>query len=132
MERPPTGSLDYACLTHCQSPRRQKHPAAIAIDKQLLSASNDGVFLPVQKVDFGWLLCRMNITEESILLPVPRTAGIQTVPGWTGFNAQLQYDTVPTLSSIGYLPVVDASPTEYPFVNTVLKQALDTAEKLNQ
>ncbi len=88
---------------------KQIHPAAAtAIDKQLLSASNDGVFLPVQKVDFGWLLCRMNIAEESILFPVPRSAGIQTVPACTGFNAQLQYDTVPTLSSIGYIPVIEA------------------------
>ncbi len=50
---------------------KENYPAAVAIDEQLLSVSNNGVFLPVQKVDFGWLLCRINIDRESILLPVP-------------------------------------------------------------
>lgn len=50
------------------------------------------------------------------------------LPGWTGFNTKLQ--TPNSLSTIGYLPIVDASPTEMATVNTVLLRSVAIADQL--
>ena len=52
-----------------------------------------------------------------------------TLPGWTGFNTKL-VAIVPNLSKIGYLPVIDASPTEMSTVHTILVRSLEIADKL--
>jgi hypothetical protein len=36
----------------------------------------------------------------------------EVLPGWTGFNTLLCKE-IPDVSQVGYLPVIDASPTEY-------------------
>lgn len=41
-------------------------------------------------------------------------------PGWTGFNTLLRQDKIPPMSRIGYLPIIDASPTEYSTLHEVL------------
>lgn len=41
-------------------------------------------------------------------------------PGWTGHNTLLQRGTIPQQSNIGYLPVIDASPTDLDTVHTIL------------
>lgn len=40
-------------------------------------------------------------------------------PGWTGFNTLIRQSNIPTVSRVGYLPIVDASPTEYSTLNEV-------------
>lgn len=52
-------------------------------------------------------------------------------PGWTGFNTLLRKDNIPGVSRIGYLPIVDASPTEYSTLNEVLKSGIRIIEKLH-
>ena len=51
-------------------------------------------------------------------------------PGWTGFNTLLRKDNIPDVSRVGYLPIVDASPTEYSTLNEVLNSGIRIIEKL--
>ena len=51
------------------------------------------------------------------------------MPTWTGFNTKL-VQNVPLLSAVGYLPVIDASPTEMDTVLTVLQRSIEIADKL--
>jgi len=52
-------------------------------------------------------------------------------PVWTGCNTLLQKE-VPEMCSIAYLPIIDASPTEYDTVCTVLEKSLEIADALKQ
>lgn len=52
-----------------------------------------------------------------------------TLPGWTGCNQLLSKDSHP-LSNIGYLPVVDASPTDKATVHAILLKSLHIAQSL--
>ena len=55
-----------------------------------------------------------------------------TLPNWTGFNTKLIYKRdIPTQSKIGYLPIIDASPTELSTVKEILNQSEKIADKLN-
>ena len=51
-------------------------------------------------------------------------------PGWTEYNTLLSFDVIPPLSKLGYLPVIDASPTKMDTVYTILKQSVDIADSL--
>ena len=51
------------------------------------------------------------------------------MPSWTGFN-QLLTTKIPPRATIGYLPVVDASPTELNTVNTILHRSVEIANQL--
>lgn len=51
------------------------------------------------------------------------------LPSWTGFNQLLQKE-IPQKATIGYLPVVDASPTELNTVNTILHRSVEIANQL--
>jgi len=52
------------------------------------------------------------------------------LPGWTGHNTLLQRGTIPQQSNIGYLPVIDASPTDLDTVDTILTHSIVIADKL--
>jgi hypothetical protein len=73
-----------------------------------------------QKLDFAYVLVKMVPTDNNIL------------PGWTGFNTILSKDDIglPDVSRVGYIPVIDASPTEYSTINTILKRSSDIADTL--
>ncbi|XP_028408500.1 uncharacterized protein LOC114531056 [Dendronephthya gigantea] len=51
-------------------------------------------------------------------------------PGWTGFNTMLNETEIPNESRIGYLPVIDNSPTEYSTINAILESGVDIANAL--
>ena len=54
------------------------------------------------------------------------------IPNWTGFNTKLASEcSIPTQSRIGYLPIIDASPTEFSIVKEILRQSDKIANKLN-
>ena len=53
-----------------------------------------------------------------------------TLPSWTGFNQLLSKVEVPSKSVIGYLPIIDISPTEMDTILNILKQSVDIADKL--
>ena len=48
----------------------------------------------------------------------------------TGFNTKLCGNSIPVVSRIGYLAVVDASPTEYSTIKTILKRSYAITDKL--
>lgn len=50
-------------------------------------------------------------------------------PAWTGYNTLLCED-IPDESRVGYLPIINANPTEYPTIFAILKRSLDIANKL--
>lgn len=52
-------------------------------------------------------------------------------PGWTGCNTLLQSEA-PEICSIRYLTIIDASPTEYDTVYTILERSLEIADALKQ
>ena len=49
--------------------------------------------------------------------------------GWTGFNIKMCPDNIP-LSSIKYLPVIEANPTEMSTIYTILLKSIEIADKL--
>ena len=71
------------------------------------------------KTDLAYVLVKMlNDYEESPLL------------GWTGFSIMLYEAEIPKESRIGYLPVIDNSPTEYSTINTILENGVNIANAL--
>ena len=52
------------------------------------------------------------------------------LPDWTGFNTLLSNVEIPAVSKIGYLPVINASPTEYYTVQAILSKSHDIASQL--
>ena len=71
-----------------------------------------------QKIDLVYVLVKMVHSDSHVL------------PGWTGFNVLLQQDNIPNVSRVGYLPIIDAPPTEYSTINAILKRSTDIANKL--
>ena len=51
-------------------------------------------------------------------------------PGWTGFNTLIRQSNIPTVSRVGYFPIVDYSPTEYSTLNEVLNSVIKTMDRL--
>ena len=80
------------------------------------------------RCDLAWFLCRLN---ASACQSLGAADGVH-VPEWSGFNAALSSAKVPAFSKIGYLPVVNASPTELAMVHKVLLDSVDVAKKQNQ
>ena len=54
----------------------------------------------------------------------------EVIPGWTRFNTMLYNHEIPNVSRVGYLPVIDATPTEYSTINTILIRSKEIADKL--
>lgn len=54
------------------------------------------------------------------------------LPNWTGYNTKLvSKQNIPVQSKIGYLPIIDASPTEFSTVNEILRRSEKISDKLN-
>ena len=70
------------------------------------------------KLDLAYVLAKLLPLDNDIL------------PGWTGFNTKLCENSIPVISRIGYLPVVDASPTEYSTIKTILERSYAITDKL--
>jgi hypothetical protein len=64
------------------------------------------------------------------LLKIFATTEEDPWPGWTGFNTLIRQSNIPTVSRVGYLPIVDASPTEYSMLNEVLKSVIKIMDRL--
>ncbi len=71
-----------------------------------------------QKLDLTYVLIKSLSSDDHI------------VPGWTGFNTILCEDVIPPVSRIGYLPIIDASPTEFSTIHVILKRCTDIADTL--
>ncbi|CAG2186230.1 unnamed protein product [Mytilus edulis] len=82
-----------------------------------------------RKKDFCFLLCRMSLLDNLFLLDIDVS---QCIPTWTAFNIMTDHTNVPRANSIGYLQVIDASPTDLNTVTTVLQRSVSIADKLGQ
>lgn len=71
----------------------------------------------VQKLDGAYFLMKTAVHGK-------------VLPSWTGFNTVIRRDPIPPPTNIGYLPVIDASPTEFGTVKTILKRSTEIADRL--
>ena len=79
---------------------------------------------------FLWSLSRLSASDNAAL---GCTQGQeQPVPGWSGFCALSQVDQPIPPSSVGYMPVIPASPTELSTVYTMLHRSMSTADRFGQ
>ena len=69
-------------------------------------------------LDLAYVLIKMVPSDTNVL------------PGWTGFNTLLHKGNIPEISRVGYLPVIDASPTEYSTINAILQRSEAITNKL--
>jgi len=75
-----------------------------------------------------FFLSRMSF-HENLFAPIDSD---QQVPAWTTFNTTVYADNVPRPDIVGYLQVIDSSPSELSTVYTVLHRSLAIADKLHQ
>ena len=73
-----------------------------------------------RKLDLAYVLMKLAGVSEEFFA------------GWTGFNTTLNCSNVPWMSKVGYLPIIDASPTEYDTVFTILDRSVEIASSLDQ
>ena len=69
-----------------------------------------------KKLDLSFILCQMWKTGH--------------IPNWTGYNTLLCRESIPQMSKVTYLPVIDASATELSTINAVLQRSLKIADEL--
>ena len=67
--------------------------------------------------------------EKDAAFYVAKTSQERLLPSWTGFN-QLLSSNIHPKATIAYLPVIDASPTDFNTVHTVLNRSVEIADQL--
>ena len=80
-----------------------------------------------------YALPQINAKKKDLAFCLCRYLGKSSaIPNWTGFNTKLTVNKdIPTQSKLGYLPVIDASPTELSTVNEILNRSEEIANKLD-
>lgn len=74
-----------------------------------------------KRLDLAFCLCRH-----------PSFGNNFAIPNWSGFNTLItNRRDIPAQSKVGYLPVIDASPTEFSTVKEILKRSEEIGDKLN-
>lgn len=68
-----------------------------------------------KKLDFSFIVSRMLQTNH--------------LPNWTGYNTLLSKESIPQLSKVMYLPIIDASATEFSTINAVLQRSRKIADE---
>jgi hypothetical protein len=79
-------------------------------------------------MELGWFLTRLCADR---LLTQPNGTIQQPLPSWSGFNANIA-NKPPSLTSIGYYPLVNGSPTEYSTIYTLMKNVQAMMNTLGQ
>ena len=72
-----------------------------------------------RKVDYLYLVSRKDGSENG-----------KCIPGWTGFNTSI-HELMRSVSTIGYLPIIDAPVTDMSTINTLLRHSISIAKLLN-
>ena len=98
---------------------RKRGPEPFAQDTPLDQAHYSPILKQPMLKDFAFNITRFDIDHKEIL-----------IPSWTGYNQLISSVEVPPKSVIGYLPVIDASPTEMSTVLTILQRCVEIADKL--
>ena len=74
-----------------------------------------------RSLDQAFVMTRMSTSGEE---------GHSGIPSCTGFNTSLQ-SNIPALSIVGYLPAIDASPTQMEAVKSILTRSIKYADVLH-
>lgn len=120
----------------CQSLREfsahGKRPAVTKFQKKIKTKwfqINESLHSASCNMDLAWAILRMTPVKlfEVDLICTEK----QKVPGWSSFNAIVHPQT-PTRTNIGYCPMIDASPTEFCTVYTVMKNVQAMMASLGQ
>ena len=84
------------------------------------------------QMDFGWFLTRL-CTHQLFSENLHNRDGevFQPLPSWSGFNAEIASEP-PPLTSVGYCPMINGSPTEYSTVYTAMKNVQAMMDVLHQ
>lgn len=93
---------------------KKEGPKIAEINDQYFSVAQ--VLKLPRRIDLAY-----NVTKFDIKGPLP---------SWTGFNQLLSQTEVLSKSAIGYLPIIDASPTEMNTVLTILQRSVEISKKL--
>ena len=64
------------------------------------------------------------------LFIVSRMLQANRFPNWTGYNTLISKNSIPRLSKIVYLPIVDAPATEFSTINPILQRSIKIADEL--
>jgi hypothetical protein len=111
----------------CSRCATRSGPSRIDEASDLLTSHNPNVSREATLKDFGWFLARLSPD-----LSLPPLDYLQQIPGWSGFNCLVRQETaIPLPHSVGYLPVIDASPTSMNVVYTFMKQSINTSDVIN-
>ncbi len=96
----------------------RRGPGKMSIDEGLFEEGRC-IFSDIcHRMDFVWLLARMPSTHSPLFGAASDT--VQRVPGWTAFNVLANAKAERVESVVGYLPVIQASPTELATVKLLL------------
>ncbi|XP_072162941.1 LOW QUALITY PROTEIN: uncharacterized protein [Diadema setosum] len=83
--------------------------------------------VPLKMSQYNDVLCPYK--EKDAAFYVAKSSQERLLPSWTGFNQLLSSNILPK-ATIAYLPVIDASPTDFNTVHTVLHRSLEIAHQL--
>ena len=72
-----------------------------------------------RKVDYLYLVSRKDASENG-----------KCLPGWTGLNTSI-HQLTRSVSTIGYLPIIDAPVTDMSTINTLSWHSISIAKRLN-
>ena len=100
--------------------RTKDGPECIGKDIDIESDPHCASRVNPKTLDQAYIMTRIKAADEE------KT----TIPSWTGFNTLLSTN-IPRQSIIGYLPVIDASPTELETVKTILVRSVQYADLLH-
>ena len=87
--------------------------------------------LNASQMDLAWALVRLCPTQLFEIDIVSSSADEQRVPSWSAFNA-LVHQAAPLETNVGYCPMINASPTQYNTVYTVMKTVQTMMAQLGQ
>ncbi|KAJ8020639.1 hypothetical protein HOLleu_40285 [Holothuria leucospilota] len=93
----------------------KRGPQGIGHNINRLQNAHEDALKEPQKLDMAYNLIRIKYAE---------------IPGWTGFNTVLS--SVPQMSVVAYLPVIDSNPTQMGTVQMILKSSISYADRLDQ
>ena len=116
-----------------ECPLRGRRPAVAdhvgSVDMEWYKDTNDEIRI-ARDADFIWALLRLCPKKfgEAVTAEV---LDKQVIPSWAGFNAIL-YPEMPTVSNIGYCPMVDGSSNDYSTIYTLLKHAQKISAAMGQ
>ena len=86
--------------------------------QSMLIALKDGAGRIAHKLDLAYVLSKM-----------AHAADENPLRGWTGLNTMLCQE-IPAVQRVGYLPVINGSPTEYSTIREILVRSKGIVEKL--